>query len=75
VQVHFGEEGQAGGRTATAHMVFKPTLWDRLRGKRDVIITKRLDGAALFGRSDEKKNPAEDDDSKVKKKRGKKLFF
>ena len=37
-----------GKKTATARMVFKPTWLDRLKGKRDVVITRELDVNKLF---------------------------
>jgi hypothetical protein len=44
------DAGKDGKKTATARMVFRPTLLDRLRGRRDVAITRPLDADKLFAK-------------------------
>lgn len=50
VQIEVGDTDTAQGkkRIATARMIFKPTLLDRLSGMKDVIITSPLDASKLF---------------------------
>lgn len=45
--MHFGQDPR-GARTATAHIVFKPTLWERLQGKKDIVMKRALDATKLF---------------------------
>lgn len=49
--MHFGQDIH-GARTATAHMVFKPTLWERLQGKKDIVMKRALDARNLFETTD-----------------------
>lgn len=46
-QVKFGKT-KHGENTATARLIFKPSLWERLQGKRDVVMKKVLDARYLF---------------------------
>eukprot|EP01032_Pedospumella_encystans_P015119 gene15119-17319_t len=46
-EMHIGRDSN-GARTATAHVVFKPTLWERLQGKKDVVMKRALDATKLF---------------------------
>jgi len=62
-QVHFGKTKQ-GEKTATARLIFQPTLWERLRGHKDIVMKKPLDARYLFERdlTDEQRKMMKDDE-------------
>ena len=63
--MHFGKT-KDGTKTATARLIFKPTLWERLQGCKDIVMKKPLDARYLFevdltGQQDEEKMRKDDD--------------
>ena len=46
IQIHIEKTGK-GQKTPWARMIFKPSLLERLQGKRDVVIKRKLDGSVL----------------------------
>lgn len=45
-QIHIESTGK-GQKTPWAKMIFKPSLIERLKGKRDVVMKRKLDGSVL----------------------------